>query len=265
MDYKKKYLKYKKKYLSLKGGTRLSTFFNDGNLDGMKNQCLFISILMYLQIYQNSTLTLRDLRDIAGLDTSTEEIMFDINTPKYKNAIEKIANTFDLKITFIPVDHDGNILHGGNLIDVIGNGVNEFRIAQFGTYHFQLVDDNQLDIHDFVPYIPYQDELIPMDSITSGSIKPGTTEYNRIQSDIIKYEQLKQVKIIKQEILNEARSEIVASIETAMGKFDPDQIMKIYLEELYIIDEEIQFLNLDKTIIDLDNDIKSLKFIIKMI
>lgn len=56
MSYKEKYLKYKNKYLQLKNqfggflkdGSTAKTIGNTGEMQGMRNQCFWISILQFL-------------------------------------------------------------------------------------------------------------------------------------------------------------------------------------------------------------------------
>jgi hypothetical protein len=148
MSYYKKYLKYKNKYLELKkqlGGRRIRTIPNSGALEGMTNQCFWISILNYLQRNGHPALTLRQLRTNAGLGADTEHTMFDIDHRDrhghvddiFYNAAMRIANLYNLRIQVHTVDHTGEIL--GQRAH-IGDGANFFEIAQFGLAHFELIN-----------------------------------------------------------------------------------------------------------------------------
>ena len=113
---------------------------NNGQAEGLINQCMFISLLQYLK-NNGHNLTLHNLRDIAGLDSSTEKQIFDINNEFHRNSLEKLSTVFNLTIVFIPISSDNIVQYNGEIIDVIGNGQNIVRICQFGTYHFQLLSE----------------------------------------------------------------------------------------------------------------------------
>jgi hypothetical protein len=150
MSYYKKYLKYKNKYLELKkqlGGRRVKTIPNSGVLEGMTNQCFWISILNYLQRNGHPALTLRQLRTRAGLGADTEHTMFDIDHRNrhghvdniFYNAATRIANLYNLRIQVYSVDQRGEILGGrAHIGDDPNNPVVE--IAQFGLAHFELIN-----------------------------------------------------------------------------------------------------------------------------
>ena len=159
MSYYKKYLKYKNKYLELKkqlGGRRIRTISNSGALEGMTNQCFWISILNYLQRNGHPALTLRQLRTNAGLGADTEHTMFDIDhrdrhgnlNDIFYNAAMRIANLYNLHIRVHTVNHTGEILGPRGYF---GDGINFVEIAQFGLFHFELIDGEIGDA--FVPAV----------------------------------------------------------------------------------------------------------------
>jgi hypothetical protein len=146
MSYYKKYLKYKNKYLELKtqlGGRRIRTISNSGALEGMTNQCFWISTLQYLQINGHPALTLRQLRNNIGLGVNTEHTMFDVDHRDidgnviFFNAAVRLAEIYNLNIQVLTVDHMGNVLGPRAHI---GNGVNFVEVAQFGLAHFELIN-----------------------------------------------------------------------------------------------------------------------------
>ena len=146
MSYYKKYLKYKNKYLELKkqlGGRRVRTIPNSGALEGMTNQCFWISILNYLQRNGHPALTLRQLRTNAGLGANTEHIMFDVDHRDingnviFFNAAVRLTQIYNLNIQVLTVDQMGNVLGPRAHI---GNGINFVEIAQFGLAHFELIN-----------------------------------------------------------------------------------------------------------------------------
>ena len=185
MNYHNKYLKYKQKYLELKniyqstlnnkyGGALnnkyVITKFNNGSLDGMTNQCLWISILDYLNTSEdpelNIPLSLKELRFLAGLSDNTEHTQFDINNPIYVSALNSITIIFDLKITFIPVDENGLILYNGDLIEIRGSGNNNINIAQYGTFHFQLITGfSNTNNNQFRPIIQYRNKFVELSQL----------------------------------------------------------------------------------------------------
>ena len=116
----------------------VDTEFNSGMIEGMRNQCFWISIQQYL-IKNGVNISVRQLRSIGGLDSTTETKMFDSSIEQYRLAGENVALNYNLKIIVYPVTSKGKVLYNGNIVDVIGSGDNIVNIAQFGTYHFQLI------------------------------------------------------------------------------------------------------------------------------
>jgi hypothetical protein len=199
-DYKHKYLKYKKKYLMLveeqkklnntnnykiflgggiiKVGTQVKTIRNSGSLEKMTNQCFWISILNYLQRHGHETLTLKQLRTNAGLDSTTENIMFDTDIPIFFDAANKIANFYKIQIEVYTVDHEGIVINQRNNIPIDGNSTNIVPIAQFGLQHFELIDEAG---NDFIPAIPIDGKLtttkdIILDDNTSNQLNDEIKE-----------------------------------------------------------------------------------------
>lgn len=170
MDYYQKYLNYKTKYSELKkklnnkqvGGVSVKTISNDGRREGMSNQCFWISILDYLRKHGRSTLTLKELRTQAGLDSTTEHEMFDTDKKDsrrnlfFYNAAVNIAGIYDLSIQIFTADREGIITDIKAPRANIGRGRNLVQIAQFGLGHFELIDDRG---EDFVPAVLVEGEL----------------------------------------------------------------------------------------------------------
>lgn len=151
--YKKKYFKYKKKYLELKqkklvgGNCKFNVVPNSGYADGMTNQCLWISIRDYINIFLQIPITLIELRQHAELESDTEHSMFDNDDIKFITAINKIAVLYNLTINFYLIDNNGDIITkpdiNGNPQTFMkyGNGKHIVNITSFGMYHFQLILD----------------------------------------------------------------------------------------------------------------------------
>jgi len=229
MSYYAKYLKYKQKYLLLKkeifvqsggfkqkylllkkeifvqsggfkqsssfkqkyiGGRRVNTSSNSGARDGMSNQCLWISILEYLNTHGHADLTLRELRTAAGLDASTENTMFDIVTPAFRHALLRIVEIYNLRITFLPIDGMGNVLYNGEIVDRIGHGANNFEIAQYGAYHFEYVTGNAVGVaNNFVPYVAVKKNLKKLNTLPAD--KQGM--YNSYNNNLSTLEIIKKI------------------------------------------------------------------------
>jgi hypothetical protein len=135
----------------------IKTIRNNGQKDGMTNQCLFISILDFIIRNINNTLTLKHLRDVGGLDTSSEHTMCDTINNIYINAINEICDVFELVIIVLPIDYNGNILYNGTIIDTFGKGYHIVRIAQFGLNHFELISDEG---DNYRPMVTIKNEMI---------------------------------------------------------------------------------------------------------
>jgi len=156
MDYKLKYLKYKHKYVELKkitniqfGGNNFTVIPNSGAIDGMSNQCMWISIRDYLQNYRNINISVRELREYAGLDQTTEHTQFDWETPEFRRGIERVCEIFSLQLNCYLVDHNGQpnkyLFHDPETkqhpmpMQIINErGHNIVNIAFYGA-HFQLI------------------------------------------------------------------------------------------------------------------------------
>lgn len=141
MNYKQKYNKYIKKILRLNqvgGRRRVTVIPNSGAMEGMTNQCMWISILDYLHMHGYPELTLRVLRENGELDNTTEHTMFDSIVPIFMQALRRIAEIYNLQIIIHTVNHRGYLVHEHTTI--INKGVlNIVNIAQYGLYHFQLI------------------------------------------------------------------------------------------------------------------------------
>lgn len=73
----------------------------------MSNQCMWISIRDYLQNYRDINISVREVREYAGLDATTEHSQFDWETPKFRHGIERVCEICSLQLNCYLVDHDG--------------------------------------------------------------------------------------------------------------------------------------------------------------
>ena len=171
MSYKEKYLKYKNKYLKLKNqfggyleeGTIVKTIFNNGRMEGMSNQCFWISILQFLNRNGYTNLRLGELRTSVGLDYSTQHTMFDSFNKKFDAAAMRAVQIYNLTIIVYTVTSSGKIIRGAASYE---NGENIVNIAMFGQQHFQLiVKDDNIEGDIFVPAVNVKNELTKLKDI----------------------------------------------------------------------------------------------------
>jgi hypothetical protein len=134
----------------------------------MSNQCFWISILDYLNRNGQPQLTLKELRTQAGLDASTEHTMFDSNFESFRDAANRIVARYNLTITILPINGNGDVLYNGNLGDRFGNGANRIEIGQYGIAHFQLIVGNiaEGEKNNFQPFVLVKTRLVELKSLS---------------------------------------------------------------------------------------------------
>ena len=71
--------------------SQYSVIPNDGQVDGMYNQCMWISLTRFLQLHGYPYITTRRIRAQAGLDSSTETTSFDFTNRIFATALRRIA------------------------------------------------------------------------------------------------------------------------------------------------------------------------------
>jgi len=242
-------------------GKRLRTQPNSGSMGGMSNQCFWISILHYLHKNGHPNLTLRQLRNLAGLDFSTEKIMFDSNSESFRSAADRICALFDLEITLVPVTRSGTVLFNGDIVDVLGSGNNRLKIAQYGLEHFTLVLEDGIDQLSLNPPVPFKPlvnvngNLTELDSLTEKKQRLFEELHSATQYlYILEEDQLSKDERYSQ--LLEQKDEIKRSVA-----YDSDEKGKF----LTMLDEEIDELVksfLNSKISDIENQIKNLQSLI---
>ncbi len=139
------------KYKNQKGGDpkKYITIANDGhvNENGIDkyNQCIWISIRDYLNNFLfRKDVTVQQIKHFLKLDVSTDREMFDIDIPKYSEAIELFAKALDIRIVFYHINRDGDSV----MTDIFNKPVprliinetsnNIVAIASYGL-HFELI------------------------------------------------------------------------------------------------------------------------------
>lgn len=275
MIHKEKYFKYKKKYLNLKrkiqksgNNCKFTTIENDGNIDGMSNQCLWISIKDYLTYVKNYDITVRQIREIGNLGPDTEKIEFNEDNPQLKNALEEIANFFDLKIEIYSVLP--NRAPDPNMFDVINNQIpvprlivnknliNIVPIASFGG-HFELITSGchiiQLhlinqpkNLHTFTPKVYSKKKEIYIDPETLVDKQEKTVAsklYNIINNKLtIEYLNLYKIKLENEKFKKEDVNLLNISSNN-LNEEDKSIFHAQTEEEIYEIEKHIKAINLE--------------------
>ena len=128
---------------------KVRTFDNNGSLDGMINQCFWISILQHLQRTMPS-LSLSDLRSRVGLLARSNN-MFDTDKTDSKgnvtdlNAAQKAADIYNLRIQILDVDSRGTVIGPRAVFAPAKQHTRHptpIEIAQYGLDHFELVSES---------------------------------------------------------------------------------------------------------------------------
>jgi hypothetical protein len=266
MSYKEKYLKYKNKYLQLKNqlggflkeGAQIKTIRNTGEMEGMINQCFWISILNFLNSNGHPNLSLREFRHSIGLNRDTERTMFDSFNNDFHNAAIRAAEIYNLTITAYTVTSSGRIIFGAA---TFGNGPNIVDIAMFGQNHFELIIE---DGNAFVPAIIFKNELKKIDEIEYNideNMKKKYLELNETINNLHFYkDELK--KNIKKE--HEIKDQEVKAIESSSEYSDEEKQFFLKIEQTNYIKLKKQNKLLTKRISELEENIASIKLIIKL-
>jgi hypothetical protein len=266
MSYKEKYLKYKNKYLQLKNqlggflkeGAQIKTIRNTGEMEGMINQCFWISILNFLNSNGHPNLSLREFRHSIGLNRDTERTMFDSFNNDFHNAAIRAAEIYNLTITAYTVTSSGRIIFGAA---TFGNGPNIVDIAMFGQNHFELIIE---DGNAFVPAIIFKNELKKIDEIEYNideNMKKKYLELNETINNLHFYkDELK--KNIKKE--SEIKDQEIKAIESSSEYSDEEKQFFLKIEQTNYIKLKKQNKLLTKRISELEENIASIKLIIKL-
>jgi hypothetical protein len=271
MDYKVKYLKYKEKYLfikNLKGGSinknaKIRTQYNSGRREGMTNQCLWISIHDHL-LKRGLTMTLRQLRQDAGLDATTEHTMFDSTDALFRRAINRICIKYGLSIQFFPIDSNGDLLYNGNIIDLIGNGRDKVSIAQFGIDHFQRIKKaDEPDESESDPESDHEDLLAFFDD-TSYIFKD--LSYEAQQAYLSLTQLTNQLYILEKEQmdLEQLYYKIEQEKDALIQSKEPNQLIKNYELRQKAIVKNYKTMKINKNIKAIEDIKNKLRDLIKL-
>lgn len=237
--YYDKYIKYKKKYKLLqKGGVRYNikfySIYNNGQYESFDNKgishvysnnCMFISLLTFLQI-KNPELSIEDLRKIAGLKEDTRQVEYDIFNKKFNNSLQNISTKFNINIKIIDVTNIEyiNDLYNDtfdalnkNIVLLVGDETYKETvfIASFGR-HFQLINA-----------IVNEDTENILYNLTVNNHKI----YKDISNEIMKYTQLQEYINIQKK--NNIKENTNKQIKEKINKMkDMYKKMKINMKKL---------------------------------
>ena len=240
-DYKKKYLKYKLKYLQLKnlkknlqlkntnnlvGGVKtFKTKKNDGSNGniGYSNQCMWLSIIDYLNGVLGYNFTLEEIREFAS-GSGTKPIngkLEEFDADLHMDSLNTITDLFDLQIHIYPLLRGRNIqgiVISDEPIQILGkySASNVISIVSYGN-HFALITSIG-GIKLYGGRIQSSDEFVPNTKLTLGK-----------QTDKLKEINDKQLQILD-ELLNES-----VNLERIKNNLEEDsKKIKRELEELEI-------------------------------
>ena len=265
MNFKKKYLKYKSKYINLKilkgGSLKSDTLFkkdpsveqqilevnknflalhNDGQDEGFRNACMWISIKDYLNnVLDFKDITITQLRTQSELSLGQDE---EFDTFLHKDGLETICEIYDLKVNIIPCNSTTGEL---SVLDVpISNGTNEINIVSYGG-HYELILYNNVREINIVDFFEEKKIYLNQDKYLV---------YDKDKNEYVDLRNLnKDLNLLKtdKKILND-------EIKTIRFLFVEKSIdRESYLTKIKVINDNIK--TLDKHIIILQDEIKKIE------
>lgn len=281
--YYEKYKKYKNKYLSLKNkfggadadiqraikesleenievGRKLFVIPNSGDIEGMTQQCFWISIFNYLQrnpiVNIAEVTTVKELRTFVGLEEDTEQLPFDEDDIRFRNALDYLTDVLDLKIVVHYINVSGNQIiirqHITGIPEEAIRPINEtgkniVNITQHGLYHFQYIVEDGVGAGDNGVLLGkklYKNKKIE-------DITQNETMFNIYLKEIDKLNELK-VKMNAEFTTEGASPSLIASY---YDSFD-DELARINKEiRKYEVLIELSFKKLEEPKDDLDPEV----------
>jgi hypothetical protein len=302
-----KYLKYKTKFFELQkrlnnyqiggvfnNGTKVITQSNSGMLDGMKNQCFWISILNYLNKNGYPKLTLQQLRTEAGLDDTTKYMPFDVDYKKpfgngkynkdgkfiFMDAAERIARKYKLQLQIYAVTSNGSVI-GPRAHIGLRDAPHLINIAQFGETHFERIRtdetrDNSYGEHSHavvaesstVAAAEDKNPFKPRIENSKGDLVEATQKDNRslIEAEIYGTKKALQSQIdIYEKNKKEYDSLLSYKLSIKKSDLDSDSKTTVLTEFGNILDEFVtkSIIEVERKIEDLKGQLQSLQIILK--
>lgn len=232
MDYHRKYLKYKAKYLNLLGGMgkKFGVKKNNGS-DGSgrySNQCMWLSILDYLNGVLGNNMNLDEIRAIGSRNnTGINDVRQQYDTDYHFQSLLNVIETFNLQIHFYVVtrDKNGNLTISNDPNMVVGevSSSNVVSIVSYGS-HFELITsigDRQL----YGGKIKVSDKFVPNRELTLGKKINNVNKLN--QSQLARIDELLEISVI----FNRVVLDLKQNLELNQLRLDE-------LENLFVMDKE---------------------------
>lgn len=242
-DYKIKYIKYKLKYLNLLGGMgkKFGVIKNNGS-NGTReysNQCMWLSILDYLNGVLGNNFSLDEIRAIGSRNnTEINGKTQEFDTLKHYQSLLNVIETFDLQIHLYVMFRDENenqfISDKPNLIVGALSSSNVVSIVSYGS-HFELITligNKQL----YAGKINISDIFVPNRTLALGH---KFNEKNNLKNkiDLKKIDELLEISINYKRIILDLEQELE-------------------LNQSRLTDEERSFVSNDKNLSSIDEEMQ---------
>lgn len=232
MDYQRKYLKYKAKYFNLLGGMVKKFYVKKNNgSDGSgrySNQCMWLSILDYLNGVMDNNLNLDEIRAIGSRNnTGINDVREQYDTDFHYQSLLNVVETFDLQIHFYVVIRDRNsnsfISNRPNMIVGEISSSNVVSIVSYGS-HFELITsigDHQL----YEGKINFSDKFSPNRELALGKKINNVNKLSHIQ--LARIDELLEISVN----FNRVILDLKQNLELNQSRLDE-------LEKSFIMDEK---------------------------
>lgn len=256
MDYHRKYLKYKAKYLNLLGGMRKKFGIKKNNgSDGSErysNQCMWLSILDYLNGVMGHNMNLDEIRAIGSRNnTRINDVRQQYDTDYHFQSLLNVIETFDLQIHFYVVTRDKNdnltISNRPNMVVGEVSSSNVVSIVSYGS-HFELITsigDRQL----YGGKIKVSDEFVPNRELALGKkinelnqaqlarideLLEISVNFNRVVLDLKQDLELNQLRLdeLENSFIMDGKNINSSDEETQIAMISSFQEHKMYLEKI---------------------------------
>jgi len=260
MDYHRKYIKYKAKYLNLLGGMKKKKFCvkkNNGSNGNNRysNQCMWLSILDYLNGVIGNNLNLDEIRAIGSRNnTRINNVREQFDTTLHFQSLLNVIETFDLQIHFYVVSRDknGNLVIGNRPNMIVGeiSSSNVVSIVSYGS-HFELITSIEKRLL-YGGKIKVSDKFIPNRELALGKKINNVNKLS--QAQLTKIDELLDISVnfnrvvlnLKQNLelnqlrLNELENSFIMNEKNINSSDEESQIAiiasfqehKIYLEKI---------------------------------
>ena len=246
VDYKKKYLKYKFKYLYLINGggkndrnddltnitSTFSTISNSGRYGNrFTNQCMWLSILEYINNVLGNNITLEDLRELASSNgTAINDDNDEFDYMDHGHALQNVIEAFDLNLhIYLPIRNDNNdlvIVNSDYLLLGDELSPNIISIIAYGA-HFELI--TQINERRLYNNIIIANEFKPNLNLAVGKNSINLTANNKIEIEHLLEESINlkhYIMDLQKNITNNTNELIIINNNKHYNKDTNDELMK---------------------------------------